>query len=147
MRKCSHWYKRVSRIFRSGMVLSYFFKKNLLSYILVSNNFNYSLYECIVVRSIKLYPLHKSCFVAKGTISNQKFNQYKLPLMSFLYFNFIFILRTSVLFYTCFGLLVTSALDIKVRVDPLACVLCCLHIMESSDSPLVRHLLTSWQPA
>ena len=28
-----------------------------------------------------------------------------------------------------------------------AWVLCCLHIMDSSDSHLVRHLLTTWQPA
>ena len=29
----------------------------------------------------------------------------------------------------------------------LACVLCHLHAMDSSDSPLVRNLLTSWWPA
>ena len=55
--------------------------------------------------------------------------------------------RTSVLlwehWYPCFGLLV---LDFKVTVDPLACMLCRLCAMDSSDSPLVQHLLTSWQP-
>ena len=45
---------------------------------------------------------------------------------------------------TCFGLLVTFAIGFKARVDPLACMLCCLHATESSDSPLVWHLLTSW---
>ena len=29
----------------------------------------------------------------------------------------------------------------------LACFVACTHTMESSDSPLVRHLLTSWRPA
>ena len=29
----------------------------------------------------------------------------------------------------------------------LACRLCCLHAMDSSDSPLVQHLLTSCRPA
>ena len=49
--------------------------------------------------------------------------------------------------YLCFGLLVTSALRFKARVDPF------LHIfslVRSSDSPLVWHLLTiqrsAWQP-
>ena len=31
-------------------------------------------------------------------------------------------------------------------VDPLACLLCHSHATESSDSPLVQHLLISWQP-
>ena len=55
--------------------------------------------------------------------------------------------RTSVFlwghWYPCFGLLVTSALGFKPKLDPLACVLCCLHATESSDLPLVRYLLTS----
>ena len=42
----------------------------------------------------------------------------------------------------CFGLLVTSALGFKA-----ACMLCHLHATESSDSPLVPQLLTSWWPA
>ena len=37
------------------------------------------------------------------------------------------------------------ALGFKARVDSLAWVLRCLHTMVSSDSPLVRHLLTSWR--
>ena len=41
----------------------------------------------------------------------------------------------------------TSALSSNARLDPIACVLCHLHATESLDSPLVRHLLTSWQPA
>ena len=47
----------------------------------------------------------------------------------------------------CIGLLVTSPLGFKARVDTFACMLCCLCAMESSDSHLVWHLLTSWQPA
>ena len=43
-----------------------------------------------------------------------------------------------------FGLLATSVLGFKARVDTFACLLCCLHTMDSSDSPLVQHLLTSW---
>ena len=48
--------------------------------------------------------------------------------------------------YPCSGLLVMPALGFKARVDPLALVLCHLCTMDSSDSPLVGHLLTSWQP-
>ena len=44
----------------------------------------------------------------------------------------------------CFGLLVTSALGFKARVDFLACMLRSLCV---TDSTLVRHLLTSWWPA
>ena len=40
----------------------------------------------------------------------------------------------------CFGLLVTSALGFKARVDSLACVLPRLCTTDSSDSPLVQHL-------
>ena len=47
------------------------------------------------------------------------------------------------LIHLIFGLLVMCALCFKVKVNPL----CTLHKTESSDSPLVRHLLTSWQPA
>ena len=49
--------------------------------------------------------------------------------------------------YPCCGLLVMSALGFKARMDSLVCILCHLHETDSSDSPLVRHLLTSWQPA
>ena len=45
--------------------------------------------------------------------------------------------------YPCFGLLLTSALGFKVRVDPLAYMQCRLCAMDSRDSPLVRHLLTA----
>ena len=37
-----------------------------------------------------------------------------------------------------------SALGFKVRMDPLACMHTCLRAMDSSDSPLVSHLLISW---
>ena len=47
----------------------------------------------------------------------------------------------------CFGLLLTSALGVKSRVDSLACVFCHSWAADSSDSLLVRHLLTSWRPA
>ena len=40
-----------------------------------------------------------------------------------------------------------SALGFKATVDPLTYMLCHLHTMESSDSLIVQHLLTSWQPA
>ena len=50
-------------------------------------------------------------------------------------------------YHPCFGLLVTSSLGFKARLDSLACVLCRLPAIFSSDSPLMRHLLTSWQPA
>ena len=43
------------------------------------------------------------------------------------------------LFWTCFGL----PWGFKGRVDLLACVLHHLHALESSDSPLVQHLLIS----
>ena len=46
--------------------------------------------------------------------------------------------------YPRFGLLMTSALGFKARVDSLTCMLCHLHTMDSLDSPLVPHLLTSW---
>ena len=46
-----------------------------------------------------------------------------------------------------FGLLVMSAQSFKARLDPLACMLHHLCATGSSDSPLVQHLLTSWQPA
>ena len=44
----------------------------------------------------------------------------------------------------CFGLLVPSALGFKAIVNSLICILCCLCTTDSSDSPMVRHLLTSW---
>ena len=47
----------------------------------------------------------------------------------------------------CFGILVMSAFGYKARVDPLSCVHHRQHAAESSESPLVRHLLSSWQPA
>ena len=43
----------------------------------------------------------------------------------------------------CFALLVTSVLGFKARLDFLACTLCCLCATDSSDSPLVQHLMTS----
>ena len=46
--------------------------------------------------------------------------------------------------YLCYGLLVTFALGFKSRVDTLACMLCCPCAMDSSESLLVQHLLTSW---
>ena len=49
--------------------------------------------------------------------------------------------------YPRFGLLMTFALGFKARVDFLACMLHYLCAIESSDSPLVQQLLTSWQPA
>ena len=45
--------------------------------------------------------------------------------------------------YPSFGLLVTSVLACKARVDPFACVLSHLCAMNSSDSPVVQHLLPS----
>ena len=56
----------------------------------------------------------------------------------------VFILRPLI---PCFGLLVTSALDFKARVDSPVCVLHYLCQTESSDSPLVSQLLTPWWPA
>ena len=47
------------------------------------------------------------------------------------------------MWYPCFGLLVTYALDFKSRMDPIACMLCRLCTEDSLDSPLVQHLLTS----
>ena len=47
---------------------------------------------------------------------------------------------------TRFGPLVTTALCFKARVDSLTGLLHHLCAMHSSDSPLVRHLLTSWRP-
>ena len=49
--------------------------------------------------------------------------------------------RTLVLFV---GVLVTSALGFKAG-TLLACMFHHLHAKDSSDSPLVRHLLTCWQ--
>ena len=40
-----------------------------------------------------------------------------------------------------FGILMTSALGFKARVDPPPYMLCDLNIMDSSDSLLVWHLL------
>ena len=62
-----------------------------------------------------------------------------------------FLQRTSVLlwghWYTCFGLLVTSALGFNTRMEPLTCMLHRLCTMDTTDSPLVWHLLTSWWPS
>ena len=63
----------------------------------------------------------------------------------------IFFWNTSVLFegplipflWTC-GDICTG---VKAREDALVGMLCCLHAIDSSDSPLMWHLLTSWQPA
>ena len=49
--------------------------------------------------------------------------------------------------YLCFGLLIAFPLDFKARVKALICELCHLHVMDSSDSPLVRHLPTLWLPS
>ena len=49
--------------------------------------------------------------------------------------------------YPCVGLPVMSALGFKARGGSLACMLPCLCTMDTSDSPLVWHLLTSWQPS
>ena len=43
----------------------------------------------------------------------------------------------------CFGLLVTSALSFKARVDPMHA----FSLVWSSDLPLVQHLLTVWRSA
>ena len=45
-----------------------------------------------------------------------------------------------------FGILVMSALGFKARWIPSLACLCHFCTIESSDSPLVRHLLTFWQP-
>ena len=42
----------------------------------------------------------------------------------------------------CFELLVTYALGFKARMDPFTCIFRHLYTTLSSDSPLVRHLLT-----
>ena len=53
--------------------------------------------------------------------------------------------------HPCLGLLGTSALGFRARVDLFACMFWHMHPIDSSDSPLVRHLLTScrsaWQPS
>ena len=62
---------------------------------------------------------------------------------AYLFFFQIFVGHMSFLWgywYPCFGLLVTSALGFKTRVDSLACVLPRLCTTDSSDSPLVWHL-------
>ena len=46
-----------------------------------------------------------------------------------------------------FGFLVMSVLGFKARVDSLICVLHHLYATDSSDQPLVRHLLTHWRSA
>ena len=48
--------------------------------------------------------------------------------------------------YPWFGLLVMFAPSFKTRVDPLTCRLHLMRGTESTDSPLVRYLLTSWRP-
>ena len=72
-----------------------------------------------------------------------------LYLTLWLYFELFW--KPSVLFVgpliPCFRLLVMSALGFKNRVDPFTCILCCLCAPNSSHSPLLRHLLTSWCPA
>ena len=40
-----------------------------------------------------------------------------------------------------------SMLGFKARAEPLTYVLCHLCVVNSSDSPVVSHLLTSWLPA
>ena len=45
-----------------------------------------------------------------------------------------------------FGLLAASALRFKARVYPLTCMIQCLRTLDSTDSPLVQHLLTCWWP-
>ena len=46
--------------------------------------------------------------------------------------------------YPCFGFLVMSALGFKARVDFLTCLVHHLCTTDSSDSPVVQYLLTSW---
>ena len=59
----------------------------------------------------------------------------------------IFVAHKSFLcghWYPCHGLLAMSALGFKAWMDFLACMLSCLCTTDSSDSPLVWHLLTVW---
>ena len=85
---------------------------------------------------------------AVGISSDSCCKKHTLPIfISFLLYLFfiIFFWRIRVLFVIlipCFGLLVTFALAFKARVEPLTCMLCHLHTMDSLDSPLVLHLLT-----
>ena len=71
---------------------------------------------------------------------------------SFFCFVFKFLVDTHVLFwghwYPCFGFLVTSPLGLKARVgSALFAIFAEVNVMYiPQDSPLVLHLLTSWQP-
>ena len=71
----------------------------------------------------------------------------------FFVFFFLSFWRTHVLFwghwYPCFGFLVTSPLGFKARVgSALFAIFAEANVMYiPQDSPLVLHLLTSWQPA
>ena len=48
--------------------------------------------------------------------------------------------------YPCSGLLVMSTVGFQRQGGSLTCVLALLHVMDSSDSSLVWHLLSSWCP-
>ena len=65
------------------------------------------------------------------------------PVWTFPFFSSFFFVGHESFSWTCFGLLVTSALRFKARIDLFVCMLCCPCATESSDSPLVQHLLTS----
>ena len=55
----------------------------------------------------------------------------------------IFLLETLKFEWQCSQYLELNPTCIKGRLDFLACLFCRLHAANSSDSPLVRHLLTS----
>ena len=78
-----------------------------------------------------------------GTVKSRQYASYWNAFLFYLFLFSFFLEDMSLLCWACFGLLVTSFLGFKARVDPLACMLCCLCTTESSDSPLVQHLLTS----
>ena len=65
-------------------------------------------------------------------------------------FTFYWVLEdTSHLYGSVFELLVMCFLGFKARVDRFCCLYCRFHhlyVTDSSDSPLVWHLLTSWWP-
>ena len=69
---------------------------------------------------------------------------FRFLIISLIFPCFFFILLNSLCghWHLCFRLLVTSAQVFKARVDSLACLLLHLRPTESSDSPLMRHLLT-----
>ena len=105
--------------------------------------------KIVLIHCVKKADLKTSSWMPTKVYRKIRWSLNPVPLSSIrfvgfqLFCFFLNFCRTQVLLWGhwyCVGLLVTSALGFKARVDSLACMLPRLCTMNSSDSPLVRHL-------